>query len=171
MRIMGARYRRVSWLMAEKSFTGLVGWLASLMGAIPVSRAQDISRPGQGTVYLPDPGNKPLTLRGKGSNFTAAQFTIGGAVHLPAIHGKSERLGIAEIHGPEELVMKKPPTSEAALQQLIAGVEYRVTPYVDQTHVYNAVYNSLDSGGCVGIFPEGGSHDRPEMLPLKGHSP
>lgn len=29
------------------------------------------------------------------------------------------------------------------------------------------VYRELCDGGCVGIFPEGGSHDRPNLLPLK----
>ena len=33
--------------------------------------------------------------------------------------------------------------------------------------VYQAVHNRLNAGGCIGIFPEGGSHDRAEMLPLK----
>jgi glycerol-3-phosphate O-acyltransferase/dihydroxyacetone phosphate acyltransferase len=33
--------------------------------------------------------------------------------------------------------------------------------------VYNKVLNKLEKGGCIGIFPEGGSHDRTELLPLK----
>jgi len=33
--------------------------------------------------------------------------------------------------------------------------------------MYDAVYERLASGGVVGIFPEGGSHDRASLLPLK----
>lgn len=33
--------------------------------------------------------------------------------------------------------------------------------------MYSAVYQKLIDGGCIGIFPEGGSHDRTDLLPLK----
>lgn len=169
MRIMQDKHRRIAWLMAEKSFEGLVGWLASSMGAIPVSRAQDITKAGQGIVYLPYPSDDPLILRGKGTNFEAASFTVGGAILLPLIDGKSYKFVIGEIRGPGEIVLKKPPTSSEAIRQLTTGTIFKVTPYVDQTAVYNAVFDSLNAGGCIGIFPEGGSHDRSEMLPLKGN--
>ncbi len=40
-------------------------------------------------------------------------------------------------------------------------------PHVDQTKMYTSVYERLKEGGSVGIFPEGGSHDRTDLLPLK----
>ena len=33
--------------------------------------------------------------------------------------------------------------------------------------MYAKVYKKLSDGGCIGIFPEGGSHDRTDLLPLK----
>lgn len=33
--------------------------------------------------------------------------------------------------------------------------------------MFEAVFHELLSNGCVGIFPEGGTHDRPNLLPLK----
>ena len=33
--------------------------------------------------------------------------------------------------------------------------------------MYSSVYQKLKDGGCIGIFPEGGSHDRTDLLPLK----
>lgn len=33
--------------------------------------------------------------------------------------------------------------------------------------MYRHVYDLFREGGTLGIFPEGGSHDRTEMLPLK----
>lgn len=43
----------------------------------------------------------------------------------------------------------------------------QVIPYVDQSAMYSSVYQKLAQGGCIGIFPEGGSHDRTDLLPLK----
>ncbi|CBZ53210.1 putative glycerol-3-phosphate acyltransferase [Neospora caninum Liverpool] len=45
--------------------------------------------------------------------------------------------------------------------------EYKILPKVDQREVYEAVSHSLVDGDCIGIFPEGGSHDRTTLLPLK----
>ena len=50
------------------------------------------------------------------------------------------------------------------------GTKFSVAPHVDQSAVYSAVFQRLHEGGCIGIFPEGGSHDRTELLPLKGQS-
>lgn len=33
--------------------------------------------------------------------------------------------------------------------------------------MFASVWNQLSEGVCIGIFPEGGSHDRPDLLPLK----
>lgn len=33
--------------------------------------------------------------------------------------------------------------------------------------MYAQVYKRLQEGGSIGIFPEGGSHDRTDLLPLK----
>jgi glycerol-3-phosphate O-acyltransferase/dihydroxyacetone phosphate acyltransferase len=33
--------------------------------------------------------------------------------------------------------------------------------------MFESVFKALNNGDCVGIFPEGGSHDRLELLPLK----
>lgn len=47
------------------------------------------------------------------------------------------------------------------------GSEYKVLPHVDQEQTYGAVFDTLNKGNCIGIFPEGGSHDRTDFLPLK----
>lgn len=48
-----------------------------------------------------------------------------------------------------------------------SGLTYKALPYIDQTKMYSAVYQKFSEGGCIGIFPEGGSHDRTDFLPLK----
>jgi glycerol-3-phosphate O-acyltransferase/dihydroxyacetone phosphate acyltransferase len=48
-----------------------------------------------------------------------------------------------------------------------SGEAFVVTPKLDQAEVFDAVEDGLAAGRCVGIFPEGGSHDRTDFLPLK----
>jgi glycerol-3-phosphate O-acyltransferase/dihydroxyacetone phosphate acyltransferase len=187
-------HRRISWLIAEKSFKRkFIGLLARGIGTVPVARAMDNLKPGQGTIYLPDPVNQPTLVRGVGTNFEGPGFEKEGTIALPTINGTSHSATIAEIHGPEELVLKKPFKGKDPLFQLTGrkditpdgkftgdvsskdlgdfkGSKFKVSPHVDQTAVYNAVFARLNAGGCVGIFPEGGSHDRPNLLPLKGDS-
>jgi glycerol-3-phosphate O-acyltransferase/dihydroxyacetone phosphate acyltransferase len=33
--------------------------------------------------------------------------------------------------------------------------------------MFEQVWQELKNNNCIGIFPEGGSHDRPNLLPLK----
>jgi len=47
------------------------------------------------------------------------------------------------------------------------GFDFKKMPHVDQQEMYHHVYQCLTEGGCIGIFPEGGSHDRTDLLPLK----
>ena len=38
------------------------------------------------------------------------------------------------------------------------GLEYKVLPFVDQDQTYGAVFERLNQGGCIGVFPEGESN-------------
>lgn len=193
MRVMRSEaQRRISWLIADKSFRRrFIGMLARGIGTVPVARAMDNTKPGQGTIYLPDPVNHPTLIRGIGTNFEAPGYEKDGTIALPTINGTSHNTAIAEICGPEELIIKKVFKHKDALYQLTGrkditddgkftgdvsdkdlenfqGSKFKFSPHVDQTAVYQAVFSRLNSGGCVGIFPEGGSHDRSDLLPLKG---
>lgn len=193
MRVMRSEaHRRISWLIAEKSFRRkFIGMLARGIGTVPVARAMDNMKPGKGSIYLPDPINNPTLIRGVDTDFEGAGFEKEGIIALPTINGKSHNATIAEIHGPEEMVIKKPFKDRDPLFQLtgrkditddgkftgdasdkdraeFSGSKFKVSPHVDQTAVYEAVFGRLNNGGCVGIFPEGGSHDRTDLLPLKG---
>lgn len=171
MRIMKSLNRRVSWLMAAKSFDKpIVGPLATLIGAVPVSRVMDIIKTGEGTVHLLEPDGNTRLLGGTGTMFNGPGFEVGGSIYLPAKDGESQKLDIAEVCGPDKIVLKSAPTARDAIEQLSqpGGTSFKVAPHVDQTDVYNAVFERLRRDGCIGIFPEGGSHDRTDMLPLKG---
>jgi glycerol-3-phosphate O-acyltransferase/dihydroxyacetone phosphate acyltransferase len=163
--------RRVSFLIAEKSLREpYVGPLASRMGALPVTRTMDNVRPGNGEIFLADPSGDTTLLCGHDVDFT--KLSVGSLIILPKSGSeRPEQQAIAEIMGPEALRLKGPfkasETGEPLHERLLSGIPYKVAPHVDQSEMYDAVFRSLSGGGCIGIFPEGGSHDRPSMLPLK----
>ncbi|ORY62697.1 uncharacterized protein BCR38DRAFT_346962 [Pseudomassariella vexata] len=182
--------RRVSLLIAQKSVHGFIGWGSRQVGSVPVGRAQDSAKAAKGTIYLPDPVKTPYLIRGVGTNFVK-EAEKDGMIFLPSVKGMSgSSVGIAEIVGPEEIRTKRPFKGRLPMQQLTGrddveadgkftnkdiagpkegypGTKFKLAPNIDQSQVYQAVFDRLKSGGCVGIFPEGGSHDRTELLPLK----
>lgn len=182
--------RRIAWLIAEKSMRRkFVGRMARAAGAVSVGRALDSTKAATGKIYLPDPNNDPTLVRGVGTQFEK-ECQIGGLLVLPSVNGTAANSEILEIHGNEEIRLKKEFKGDVAIGQLTGkregngevhsenggaekapdfeGTSYKTAPKVDQSKVYDAVFERLQAGGCVGIFPEGGSHDRTELLPLKG---
>ncbi|KAG9386791.1 CTR1 suppressor protein [Pyrenophora tritici-repentis] len=185
--------RRIQFLIAEKSMKRkFVGAMAGLTGVVPVGRAMDMTQPATGKIYLPDPINDPTLVRGVDTNFEDKAFQIGGNIVLPKVDNKAATAEILEIKGPEEIRLKRPFKGGVAMQQMTGrndmtkdgqfvegaeakkgiadgyeGTPFQVAPKLDQTEVYDAVHDVLHHGGSIGIFPEGGSHDRTDLLPLK----
>jgi len=184
--------RRISYLVAEKSTKRpFIGAMSAAIGAIPVGRALDQVKAAKGKIFLPDQDNDPTLIRGVGTDFTTRDFEVGGLIVLPKVRGQTPSTAIGEIVSATELRLKKPFKTAEALESLTAngprsgnitlggeedgdgkleasrGTTFKVAPHVDQSKVYAAVFAELEAGGCVGIFPEGGSHDRPDLLPLK----
>ncbi|THY41951.1 hypothetical protein D6C99_07635 [Aureobasidium pullulans] len=179
-------YRRVCWLIAEKSMKRrFIGWGARMVGSVPVGRALDSKKPVKGRIYLPDPKDDPTLVKGIDTDFENKDiYMVGGLLALPSFKNKFANTEIKEILGPNEIRLKKPFSGNIALRQLTGqevkdekaeakltkgfeGTEFEVAPHVDQGEVYSSVFKKLHEGGCIGIFPEGGSHDRTELLPLK----
>ncbi len=182
MRILKAHAnRRVSFLIAEKSMKEpFIGTLAGCMGALPVARAMDNFKRGKGEIYLPKHEKDPTLIHGIGTDFTDnTRFTVNGSIVLPKTGKETpETLCIAEIIGPKELRLKKPVKTPETVSQLtikvvqneksvFKGSTFKVAPRIDQSQLFDVVFRELSSGGCTGIFPEGGSHDRSDLLPLK----
>lgn len=162
------------------------------MDAVPVGRALDLKKPATGKIYLPDPEGDPTLVRGTGTTFDEPNFQVGGLLALPTVNNEAANAEIKEILGPAEIRLKKPFKGAVAMRQLTGqdvrdtngevldrpvdkkvtkqfdGIKFSVAPHVDQSAVYSSVFQKLKDGGCIGIFPEGGSHDRTELLPLKG---
>ena len=81
------------------------------------------------------------------------------------VHG--ETLEVLEVISDTQIRLKTPLTEELAQKLIESEAEFKVSPFVDQSDMFATVVDKLLKGQCVGIFPEGGSHDRSEFLPLK----
>lgn len=179
--------RRISYLIAAKSTKRkFIGTLSTAIGAIPVGRALDQVKSAKGKIFLPDQDNDPTLIKGVDTDFQNGDFQVGGLIVLPKIGNQTPSTEISEIISPTELRLKKPFKTPEAIEMLTGagpqrrngtsdrsessqtrGTTFKVAPYVDQSKVYEEVFSELSAGGCVGIFPEGGSHDRSDLLPLK----
>ncbi|CAL1704813.1 unnamed protein product [Somion occarium] len=169
--------RKVQFLIAAKSMKRkAVGFFASMMSSIPVARAADDASPGTGLIYLAE--NDPCLVLGHGTRFFS-EFTPRMQIMLPKSVGASVA-EVLEVLSDTELRIKKEFGGDSGkgtvrirekLQELQnegkQGLEFKKLPHIDQHEMYQYVYECLKAGGCIGIFPEGGSHDRTDLLPLK----
>ncbi|AEY98173.1 FAFR489Wp [Eremothecium gossypii FDAG1] len=155
--------RRVSFLVAAKSLTRrAVGTFARCAMSIGVMRAQDNLQSAPGRIRV-DPSN-PRRLLGEGTRFTA--FQEKGLIGLPKSLGNVD---IESIQSDTELTLRKEfkmqkPEVRSLLEH---GTSFKYAAKVDQSQVYHRVFEHLAHNQCIGIFPEGGSHDRTDLLPLK----
>ncbi|GAA6012961.1 hypothetical protein JCM8202_002967 [Rhodotorula sphaerocarpa] len=159
--------RRISFLTAAKSMDrAFVGLAARLMQSIPVARAQDYAFAGKGTIRLSD--DDTLVVLGTDTQFKTDFAKPRSQMLLPRSFGSSTA-EVIEVRSDTELRLKKdfPKKAVEDLKAKGQGVSFKVLPHVDQSHMYSAVYQKLTEGGSIGIFPEGGSHDRTDLLPLK----
>ncbi|KAI5949999.1 hypothetical protein KGF57_004509 [Candida theae] len=160
--------RRIAFLIAKKSYDRrIIGEGAKLCSAIPVERAQDLLKKGTGKIYVDKEDNR--IIRGEGTKFNA-ECQVKGLIGLPNSLGNGS---IQEIFDDEKILLKKPFSSpREEIQQRIdeklhAGTEFKIAPHIDNHVVFQNVFTHLNDGKVLGIFPEGGSHDRPDLLPLK----
>ncbi|KAG5417256.1 hypothetical protein I9W82_004889 [Candida metapsilosis] len=160
--------RRIAFLIAQKSYDRrIIGEAAKLCSAIPVERAQDLLKKGTGKIFVDKEDDR--IIRGSGTKFTN-ECQVKGLIGLPNSLGNS---AIQEIYDDEKILLKNPFTSpREEIQQRIdeklrAGTEFKIAPHIDNHIVFQNVFTHLNDGKVLGIFPEGGSHDRPDLLPLK----
>ncbi|KAH9934782.1 glycerol-3-phosphate O-acyltransferase [Fomitopsis serialis] len=169
--------RKVQFLIAAKSMKRkVIGFFAMMMSSIPVVRAADDAKPGIGQVMISD--DDPCLVIGFDTRFTE-EFTPQMQIMLP----KTVNFAVAEVAeviSDTQLRIKKEFGGESGkgtvrirekTKELRAdgkqGFDFKKLPHVDQKEMYHHVYQCLTEGGCIGIFPEGGSHDRTDLLPLK----
>lgn len=123
-------------------------------------RPQDLVTKGKGTIELID----PLHILGTDTQFTK-QCMPKDMILITGPKNETYKAEIAQVISDTELLLKKEVVMETSMT-----TNYKIMPHVEQDAVYQSVHDELNKGGCIVIFPEGGSHDRVEMLPLKGKS-
>lgn len=190
MLIMNAR-RKVGFLIAQKSWElPVIGWMARALGCVPLKRAADLVRPGAGAVRVH--GDVAL---GEGTRFTAElrpndSIILGEEqAQTPArrrtrnqVETKRRVLAVLSdselrLHPPDA-----PPAADAAAAAAAAApmseaeradaavvdsCAFRIASKPDHSAMFRTVLQRLERGACIGLFPEGGSHDRTDLLPLK----
>jgi glycerol-3-phosphate O-acyltransferase/dihydroxyacetone phosphate acyltransferase len=166
---------KVSYLMAEASWKRpIIGDLAKALDVVPVRRAQDDAIKGVGTILFEKTDdfdtNKKLKVRGVGTAFLSAVHQ--GDKILP--QGTPSGVKVTEVIDDANLVVDVTNVSEEDLEATFCrkdtsegGSNFSVLKHVDLHVVFEKVLDRLATGGVVGIFPEGGSHDRTDLLPLK----
>eukprot|EP00581_Thalassiosira_minuscula_P019715 CAMPEP_0183728060 /NCGR_PEP_ID=MMETSP0737-20130205/27104_1 /TAXON_ID=385413 /ORGANISM="Thalassiosira miniscula, Strain CCMP1093" /LENGTH=670 /DNA_ID=CAMNT_0025959891 /DNA_START=76 /DNA_END=2088 /DNA_ORIENTATION=+ len=168
--IMCTCQRTISYLVADKSWKRpIVGHLAWAMGAVPVKRAQDSAGKGSGTVTLEIPAegssDKSIRVVGKATKFSS-EIKVGDKIRFPKTAMGIKVSGIDDDES-MSLKMEEGVLDVLSSQPFPQYVPFDILPRIDQKDVYQNVLEKLASGGTIGIFPEGGSHDRTDLLPLK----
>ncbi|TIA75270.1 hypothetical protein E3P91_00530 [Wallemia ichthyophaga] len=171
--VLRASNRKLSFLVASKSMHRFfIGDMARAMESIPVKRAADAAKSGIGSIYMSH--SAPTThIFGIGTQFTR-QLSPNMSIALPSSLGGASA-EVVDILNDSHLILKKDLSKPQAISALKAinpttttqAIKYKVMPHIDQHSMYKAVYDRLEDGGCIGIFPEGGSHDKTDLLPLK----
>lgn len=158
--------KRVSFLIAESSLhVRSIGFLARSVMSIGVVRPQDNLAPATGRVRI-DPENYTRVI-GMGTKFMS-ECKPKGLLGLPKSLGNVEIQSIESdtvLFVRKEFKMNKPENKRILLSK--KGTSFKYAAKVDQSLVYHKVFEHLAHNNCIGIFPEGGSHDRTDLLPIK----
>ncbi|KAH9934780.1 uncharacterized protein B0H18DRAFT_978214 [Fomitopsis serialis] len=170
--------RKVQFLVAAKSMKQrVIGFFARMVSSIPVVRAGDEAKPATGCISLSE--EDPCLVIGHNTAFTKElsprmQIMLPKSVNAPLAE-------VLEVISDTKLKIKKEfggdggGKSTLKIRQKVSelqaegqpGLDFKKIPHIDQQDMYHHVYQCLTEGGCIGIFPEGGSHDRADLLPLK----
>ncbi|GMI44200.1 hypothetical protein TrCOL_g3463 [Triparma columacea] len=168
-------HHKVSFLVAEKSWNRrVIGDIAFAMGAVPVARAQDKAKRGSGKLKVVkvehgDPSASGTSLKVRISGMNGCNFStslkVGDKIR-PEGYSTAYKVLEVGMNGEDSLLVEVDVESKF-YNDTSTEYNYEIFARVDQSAVYSKVLNKLEKGGCIGIFPEGGSHDRTDLLPLK----
>jgi glycerol-3-phosphate O-acyltransferase/dihydroxyacetone phosphate acyltransferase len=175
----------------------IIGDFARALGSIPVSRPQDEAKKGPGTLSFDGVklrGKETKFTELKKGNFCGAQIFLhlphpssnfDHFASFPLLYssffmrrlgdrlrpGKSpESYRVKEVLNDTEAVLAVDYGEASPLDEHIAQgkwTTYDILKHIDQSEMFDSVQRALANGQCLGIFPEGGSHDRTDLLPLK----
>ena len=159
---------KISYLMAEASWKRrVIGDIAWALDVVPVKRAQDTAVQGTGKVTFKaleraDDDETPLVQVSGTDTLFSSESKVGDKIRPP---GTATQFKIVSIESDTIMLVDAMDAGDEDI--LEESVSFDILRRVDQKIVYEKVLERLASGGAVGIFPEGGSHDRTDLLPLK----
>ena len=151
--LVSTAQRPVGFLIAAVSMKRFfIGAMARALQSIPVMRAQDLARPAAGTI-----GADGVRVTGVGTKFLT-DLVPGESLK---VRGQATTPVVLSVESDTELTLKFP------FDEPVVKAGFKVFPKLDHHQVYEKVFERLNAGGAIGIFPEGGSHDNPHLIPLK----
>jgi glycerol-3-phosphate O-acyltransferase/dihydroxyacetone phosphate acyltransferase len=157
---------QVSYLMAETSYKRpVIGHLAWAMGVVPVKRAQDFAKPGTGKVTMKRSTTNASEIVVKGTeSLFVKELAAGDKIRLA---GTAAGFKVKGIENERTLTLEDEDVPTDFSFPSDTPVAFDILKRTDTKIVFEKVLDKLADGGTVGIFPEGGSHDRTDLLPLK----
>ena len=171
--LISSSTRSIGFLMAAVSLKRkIVGFFGRMLDSIPVDRAQDYAKKCSGNISLSSINENNLTLIGEGTFFLSEiasqkqKFSNQAAIMI-SYQKENFCAPIDIILNDTEIILKKPFDQKINIALKSEKFSFSVVPLIDQSSLYTSVFERLSKNNCIGIFPEGGSHDRAEMLPLK----
>ena len=177
-------------MVAEKSYNKrIIGDFSKAVGAIPVSRPQDKARAGPGMARvegrrLLGDSDTRFTHLEKGDLLrlenTADTIKLKeiisdceGIIADDPLAEKQLTTGtLSQTNSSNHLNSMSNRTTRACsrsplLEEQNNWLRYDILSPVDQQAMFAYVHKALAEGQSIGIFPEGGSHDNTDLLPLK----
>ena len=111
---------------------------------------------------------RKLTISGT-DGFKTSAFKVGDKIRPM---GTPTAVKVLEIIDETTCVVDATPVSEDDRATVFAigsdnSRTYDILKHVELHEIFEKVLDRLAIGGVFGIFPEGGSHDRTDLLPLK----
>ena len=158
--------RPLRYIIAEKSMhRPIIGHFARLMNAVPVVRPQDVpTTPGTGMLKaMPDaPDGGRNRIVGEKTKFS--ELKQGDVINWISATGQKCQGQVHVVVNDEDILLTQPILEEG---QITKPTTFKFSRRIDQSEMYAEVYSTLEQGHAIGIFPEGGSHDRTSLQPLK----
>ncbi|OBA26651.1 hypothetical protein HANVADRAFT_40007 [Hanseniaspora valbyensis NRRL Y-1626] len=153
--------------IAASSFKQIVvGTFSRMTGGIPVPRQQDYLKPVNGFTISPIDENT-VSIKpddGKTDLKDVVNLMTKGMLGIKSSGNTAIQSFEKTNDSTNEYIvtLSKPFRSE-----VIANSTFLYAPRIDHSVMFEKVFNHLLTGGTLAIFPEGGSHDRPNLLPIK----
>lgn len=147
--------RELNFLIAAKSTKlVLLNLFLQFLNFIQLERPIDKKKIGTGRII----NIEDRTIRGKDTLFKK-QLKPNDVIKLLST---GKEIIIEKVIDNSTLVSKK------TVELKLTGEEtFHILPKINQERVFKNVFSELSKGKAIGIFPEGGSHDQPGLLPLK----